>query len=110
VSTGRGRLTHDYGPGRRQRGVDYSIYNLDRTSEGLRLYVSGHARAGDASIRLGDEVVISPPGSSRGRTCRVADVIYSGAPWDAVLDMLAPSGRPHDPGARPVPLSRLLHP
>ncbi|MFD7855126.1 hypothetical protein ACFV6B_12695 [Streptomyces microflavus] len=103
--------THDYGPGKRQRGNDYNVYNFDLTPDGVRFYVSGYVRPGDATIRQGDELIISPPGGGRGRACRVVAVTYSGTLWDAVLDMLAAtSERPHEPGARPAPLSRLLYP
>lgn len=101
MSTNPHPRIHNYGPGKRQRGNDYSIYSFDRTPVGARFYVSGYVRPGDAIIRQGDEVIISPPGDGRGRACRVVEVTYSGALWDAVLDMpdLAPE-RPHEPGAR----------
>ncbi|MDG9687842.1 hypothetical protein QC334_34805 [Streptomyces sp. DH18] len=111
MSTSPTPTTHDYGPDKRQRGNDYSVYSFDRTPDGARFYVSGHAHPGDAIIRRGDEVTISPPGGGRGRACRVVEVTYSGALWDAVLDMPDPTPeRPHEPGARPAPLSRLLYP
>ena len=109
MSTIPAPATHDYGPGRRQRGDDYSIYNFDRTPGGVRFYVSGYAHPGDTTIRQDDEVIITPPGYAQGRACRVAKVRYYGNQWDAVLNMPQPA-RPHEPGARPTPLSRLLHP
>ena len=109
MSTIPAPATHDYGPGQRQRGVDYSITSFDRTPSGTRFHVAGHARPGDATIRQGDKVAITPPGSAQGRTCLVVKVRYFGTQWDAVLDM-PPPARPHEPGARPTPLSRLLYP
>lgn len=110
MSTNPHPRIHNYGPGKRQRGNDYSIYSFDRTPDGARFYVSGYVHPGDVIIRQGDEVIISPPGDGRGRACRVVTVTYSGALWDAVLDMLSPPKRPREPGARPAPLSRLLFP
>ncbi|MFG2676942.1 hypothetical protein [Streptomyces sp. NPDC048445] len=109
MSTIPAPATHDYGPGQRQRGVDYSITSFDQTPAGVRFYVAGHIRPGDATIRQGDQVTITPPGDSQGRTCRVAKVRHFGDQWEAVLDM-PPPARPHEPGARPPPLSRLLYP
>ncbi|WP_406740735.1 hypothetical protein [Streptomyces atratus] len=40
----------------------------------------------------------------------MVEVAYSGTLWDAVLDMPFPPAHPHEPGARPAPLSRLLFP
>ncbi|MFC9121683.1 hypothetical protein ACFTXO_18090 [Streptomyces sp. NPDC057067] len=109
MSTIPAPATHDYGPSQRQRGVDYSITSFDRTPDGVRFHVAGHVRAGDTTIRQGDEVTITPPGYTRGCACRVAKVRYYGNQWDAVLDM-PPPARQHEPGARPMPLSRMLHP
>ncbi|MFJ1782495.1 hypothetical protein ACIOKA_37950 [Streptomyces anulatus] len=107
MSTIPAPAAHDYS--QRQRGVDYSITSFDRTPTGTRFYVAGHTRPGDLTIRQGDEVTITPPGSAKGRVCRVSKVRYYGNRWESVLDMPS-SGRPHEPGARPTPLSRLLYP
>jgi len=108
MSTSPAPAVHDYG--QRQRGIDYSIYSFNRTPTGMRFYVAGYTRPGDAVMQQGDNVTITPPGHTKGRTCRVVEVVYSGSQWDAVLDMADPPAYPHEPGARPAPLSRLLFP
>jgi hypothetical protein len=109
MSTIPDTATHDYGPRRRRRGIDYTIHGCEQTADRVRFTVTGHVRPGDTTIRQGDEVTITPPGYAQGYACRVVRVRYYGQLWDAVLDM-PPPGRPHEPGARPMPLSRLLYP
>jgi hypothetical protein len=110
MSAEQGPAIHDFGPGRRTRGVDYNVYSFDKTPTGVRFFTAGRARPGDDRIRVGDQVIISPPSYNRGCTCRVLAVTYRGDQWDAELDMARPPARPHEPGARPMPLSRLLYP
>ena len=80
------RVTHDFGPGRRRWGHDYTISKIEASGQRVHAYGWGHD---GRMIREGDYLLLTAKGGKRATRYRVAEVHYSMDPgdmWKAVLD------------------------